>query len=190
MSCCRVLLRNARISTLGGDLLVSVQLASHVTAWHQRLPFDGRFGLPLPRPSISALPAPRPGTDQGRARTVATYPSFFCTHAVTPSMRPMSVGAISIRGSWPVNHRVAWSGHPRVAGQERGEGEEYLATHHGSFSIFDSFVPRGPGLLPCLEIWIIRRPGWSQVVQMVHIAVVWPCCPCPSTAQCPATSST
>lgn len=23
---------------------------------------------------------------------------------------------------------------------------------------------------------------------MVHIAVVWPCCPCPSTAQCPATS--
>ena len=33
--------------------------------------------------------------------------------------------------------------------------------------------------------------GWSQVVQMVHIAVVWPCCsPCPSTVQRPGPATT
>ncbi|KAK1833805.1 hypothetical protein QBC39DRAFT_40553 [Podospora conica] len=97
----------------------------------------------------------------------------------TSSMRPKrpgqqatSVGSISIniRGSWPVTrgHRAAWSGqwHPRVAS-----------------SLEISFAPRGG----CLESWVIHRAGWSQVVQMVHIAVVRPC-PCPSNTQYPVSS--
>jgi len=87
MSCCRVLLRDVRISALGGDLLVSVQLASMLlrgiggSRLMAALVYPS-LAPPFPRSSATkAWNRPRPAWNRG-------HPSLLCAHAVTPSMRP------------------------------------------------------------------------------------------------------
>lgn len=118
-------------------------------------------------------------------RTQLRHP---CAQRDQTTKRPSSVRSISIR-AWLVarDYLAAGSGHPRVAVHKEGGGGRYVSQVIFDISLVCAKGVRGRSML---GIWIIRLPGWSQVVQMVHIAVVWPCCPCPSTAQCPATSST
>lgn len=139
----------------GSDLFVTVQLALHA-AWHPRLPFDGRFGLPLPRPSISFSTSPTPSKAWNRPRP-GTVASLMYARS-TPSMRqrdqatkrPSSVRsmvhlAFSI-GSWP----SAWSGHPRVTWSPGGGPGGGGCVSQVIFDI-SLVCAKGSGVAPCLE---------------------------------------
>lgn len=154
-----------------------------------------------PSPSISTLighqPQARPGTDPGTAAIrpwvlSLLYARSYAIHAPKETRPPsdqVRLGpSASGRGSWPV---IIWrqgaGTHGWQSTRRGGRGGRYVSQVIFDISLVCAKGVRGRSML---GIWIIRLPGWSQVVQMVHIAVVWPCCPCPSTAQCPATSST
>lgn len=99
----------------GSDLFVTVQLALHA-AWHPRLPFDGRFGLPLPRPSISFSTSPTPSKAWNRPRP-GTMASHVRTQYAIDAPKETRPPSDQVRlGPWSIWHSASARGHRHGAG--------------------------------------------------------------------------